>query len=105
MSAYNPFTQKGNAVSIAATTTTANVAITMTQQTPQLLVSNTSAVWIAFNWGTSSGVTATVNNQLIAPGGQAVVSVPVTDTSLTTYIAAITLSGTGTVYFGAGIGE
>ncbi len=93
------FTRGGNTVTISATGASASIAYT--SGLSHLLVSNATTQWAFFNTGEGSA-TATVAGAStpIAPGAQAVVSVPPSHNT----VAAILVSGSGSVYFTPGYG-
>lgn len=103
--AFDTFVPQGTAT-IAATTTTANVALPIgcpEQQTgterPQVRIYNggTNPVFIAFG---GSAVTATTSGMPVAPSGPECFTLPFG----ATHVAAIYGTGTGTVYFTSGFG-
>ena len=107
--ASSPFLPQGNGVAIAATTTTANIAMP-NPTAPAIVVTNpstTSSLWV--NWGATSAVTAAfpvAGNTTgspgiaVAPGAQ----VSIGTNGLAAYVAVILATGSGTVYISAGDG-
>lgn len=104
--AFDTFCPQGTA-NIAATTTSANVALPIGcpptgSERPQVRVYNsgTTLAFIAFG---DSSVAATASSIPIPPGA----SIPVEKFSVpfgATHVACILASGTGTVYFTSGFG-
>lgn len=95
-----PFTP-GATVSLAVTGTTGNVAMSKPAGR-QIMVTSlaaNAATFIAF--GTSAAVEAAVTDTPILPGTVNVFTVP----SAWTHVAAITATGTATLYFTSGDGE
>jgi hypothetical protein len=92
-----PFTP-GATVSVAATTSTGNVALTGNGE--QLEVQNTGAVTVFVNLGTSA-VTAAVTDYPVLAGQSKLIT---RNPDGHTYLAAITASGTATVYVTIGRG-
>lgn len=96
------FTQGGDTVTISATTTSASSAFTQFSadiRINNLLVSNSGSVWVFVTSGVGAA-TASATKIPIAPGAQAVIAISPTHT----FVAAITVSGTATVYFSPGFG-
>lgn len=90
---------------IAASTTTANIALSV--QAPQIQVFNTSTGIAYVNWGNTSAVTASAgsagtstSNYPVAPGSVVVISVPIG----TNYVAAILSTSSGAVLVTPGQG-
>ena len=92
--------------SVTATTSSSATALTLPTQasaTPrkiQVRMYNAGTATVFVHFGTS-GVAATTGNMPLPSGAIEVISVP----EGTTHAATITSSGTGTVYFTAGLGE
>lgn len=95
-----PFELSGTTVSIAATTATANVAVAPTMGRVRVVVKGgTSLVFLRA--GVGIGTTAAVTDTpVLATGTDQVFGVPLG----TTYIAAITDTGTASVYLHVGDG-
>jgi len=95
----NPFTP-GGTVNVAATTTTANVALASGAK-DQVMVTNNAGGSLAFVAFGSSAVTATAATSTpVLPGAAYIFTV-----GTATHMAAITGTGTATVYATAGQGE
>ncbi len=107
MNFHLPFSPTGNTVSVNATTSSAATALGAfagnTAGTPWVVrarVRGTSANPVRFNFGTSSGVTATANNLSMEAGQTEVFVVPFG----TTHVATICDAGTATIEFTPGTG-
>ncbi len=97
MSPFNP----GPTVSLAVTTTTGNVALpTVAKQ--QVMVSTLPGDAVCFiKFGVNSGVAAAVTDTPILPGGVYILTID----PAVTHIAAITGTGTATLYVTTGRGD
>lgn len=88
----------GATVNIAAGTTTASVAVNTGKTSKHIRVVNTGSVTVFVEFG-ESGVTASLATSIpILAGSAEIFGCP------DEYVAAITASGTGTVYFTPGEG-
>lgn len=91
-------------VSISASTTSANVALSKTPSDRfQVRVYNAGSATVFINRG-SSTVTATTSNMPVPAGAIEVITFNNLPTNPITHVAAITSSGTATVYFTTGDG-
>lgn len=90
-------------VSISATTTTGNVALGRPLAAGRfvLRIHNAGPSTIFFNRG-GSAVTAATTNMPVPAGAVEVVTILNTEKDRVTHVAAITASGTATVYFTIG---
>lgn len=100
-----PFFPTGATVSIAATTTTGNVAITpATSKNPELAgtlrVVNAGTTVMFFKQGVGGSLAATAADVPIAPGATETFQLQAD----TDHVAALTASSTGTIYFTPGQG-
>lgn len=95
----------GSTVSISATNVTGSVALAGAPNTGkfQLRIYNAGAATIFFNRGNSS-VTATTSNMPLPSGAVEVITIANPANDPVTHVAAITSSGTATVYFTVGWG-
>ena len=103
---FKPFHWLENAtVSIAATTSSANVKLLRPPTGSfQLRVFNSGTTPIAIRKGVDNTVAALVTDMPIAPGATEVLTLNNSETAPITHIAAIALSGAGTIYFTTGAG-
>lgn len=93
------FRKLGSSVNIAATTTSASVALGVGCGSVRVYNNGTVLMWVEF--GSSSGVTAVQGTSIPIPAGAVeTLEVP----SGTTHAGARTDSGTGTVHFTPGEG-
>lgn len=102
MAAESPFTPTGATVALSATGTSSQSAISgfpSTSGSGVMRVVNAGTAIAFIKWG-SSAPTATTADMPILPGAIEVFSV-----GTTTNVAAITASGTATVYFTPGNGQ
>jgi hypothetical protein len=104
-----PFSPKTEGtVSLAATTTSGSTTVALAAlESPQLEINNTGSVWVFVNWGSSSvaatvGSGATGGSYPVGPGSKVVVTV---NQTTVTHAAAITSTGTATVYLTPGLGQ
>lgn len=94
---FEAFSQAGDTVTISASTTSANAAIT--PGVPHILVSNTTSNYVFITTGTA-GVVANATKTPINKDSQAVINLPYGHT----HVAAVTVAGSGTVYITPGQG-
>jgi hypothetical protein len=99
MSDLSAFRQTGATVSVSASGTTGNVAITGHQGT--VMVHNKASLWAYVTSGIGNGTTATSAGYWCAPGTTQPLAIPTNHT----YMAAmLETTGTGTVGFTPGCG-
>lgn len=102
----NPFCWLEDAtVSIAAGATSLNVALKkMPTGTAQVRIKNDSTSTIFIRGGANSSVAATATDLPIGAGVTEVLTLNNSPSAPTTFIAAISPSGSGTIYFTTGAG-
>jgi hypothetical protein len=99
MSDLSPFKKTGSTVSISATTTTGNAAISNIKGS--VLAHNQGTTWAYLNFGVDNTVEAAATDYWLAPGSTQAFMVP---TNMT-YVAATMASGTGNIGITPGEGQ